>query len=161
EGKLRAVLPLIEDQGALSGFPVRRLRYPANTHVSRADLIHGAFDAGRAANMLWQHLKSIPRWDVLEIGYVPESGAAENIIHLAKGENWPTGHWECNRSPFVTLSEESGTQGSTRAKFRANLRRRSRKLEAMGAVSLRVVEEADPALLQAFYDLEKAGWKGE
>jgi len=47
------------------------------------------------------------------------------------------------------------------AKFRANVRRRMRKLEARGPVRLVRLERADPAALRSFYELERAGWKGE
>jgi CelD/BcsL family acetyltransferase involved in cellulose biosynthesis len=48
----------------------------------------------------------------------------------------------------------------TTSKFRANLRRRHRNLEVLGKVELKRVEAADRTLLEKFYQLESAGWKG-
>ena len=60
-------------------------------------------------------------------------------------------------SPYITLPGNDTT-----SKFRANLRRRRKNLEtARGKVTFRRVDAADAALLRAFYEMERAGWKGK
>jgi len=44
--------------------------------------------------------------------------------------------------------------------MRQNLRRRRKKADAYGPLSLDRVDHADPLRLASFYDLENAGWKG-
>jgi CelD/BcsL family acetyltransferase involved in cellulose biosynthesis len=48
-------------------------------------------------------------------------------------------------------------------KFKANLRNRERRLNALGETTLEVVKEGGPQsqALQIFYELEASGWKGE
>jgi CelD/BcsL family acetyltransferase involved in cellulose biosynthesis len=68
------------------------------------------------------------------------------------------------RTPYVPLPGKCGSLDDvlarTDAKFRANVRRRRRKLEGKGEVTFERIDRADADALQAFYDLERAGWKG-
>jgi CelD/BcsL family acetyltransferase involved in cellulose biosynthesis len=164
-GALRGVLPLIDEWTTFVGFPVHKLRFPANIHSLRADLIHGTDDAAQVTRAIWEKLKQLPGWHVLEIRDVPERGEAQQLLDLADAEDWPIGRWHSMDSPYLPLSPSilRGEEviGDTTSKFRANLRRRLRNLEARGPVTMRRVERADAELLRAFYELERSGWKGD
>lgn len=161
---LRAVLPLVERWGSVRGIPVRMLRGAANVHSCRFDVVHGEGDADEAGRAVWDEVRRAGGFEVLEIPDVPEGGLAERMLGWAEADGHPTGRWESMRTPYVPLPAGGGPDAAferTDAKFRANVRRRRRKLEGKGAVTFERIERADPAALQAFYDLEQAGWKGD
>src|SRR5262249_34407692 len=120
----------------------------------------------RAIDAIWARLAAMPRWDMLELRDIADGSPIRRLADLAERENWPVGHWESLRSPYVTLpppgtmveNQHLGTPDST---FRANLRRRLRRLESKGRLTMRVVEHADPDTLRAFFTLEASGWKGQ
>lgn len=156
-GRLRAVLPLVEERVRVNGVPARRLRGAANVHSCRFDLVHGRDDAGEAACAAWRALAGAGRWDVVELRDVPFGGAAHELLAAAGRDGHPTGARASMNTPYVPLA---GGGPALDAKFRGNLRRRRKKLEGKGAVTYRRSGEAEPALLDAFLALERAGWKG-
>jgi len=164
-GRLRAVLPLVAERAWFYGCPVRKLRSAAGMHSGRFDLVHGAGDEGEAVLAIWEWLRTRSDWDLIELQDVPPGGAAEQLLLAAKIDGYPTGLWESLRTPYIPLPGSGGKPAAalsrTDAKFRGNLRRRMRKLEAKGPVRLIRVESADRAALDRFYELERAGWKGE
>jgi CelD/BcsL family acetyltransferase involved in cellulose biosynthesis len=163
-GRLRAVLPLVDEHALFHGLPVRRLRLPANIHSYRADLVHGAGDFREAAHALWDQLKTIPGWDLIEIRDVPEASATEQVLDFADNGRWPTGKWMSMRTPYIPLAGARSLaevlEAQTTPKFRSNLRRLRKKLQAQGPIELRRIEQADRSVLDSFYALERAGWKG-
>ncbi len=163
--QIRAVLPLVECWGRIRGIPVRMLRGAANVHSCRFDLVHGAGDAEEAGRAVWRALAQSGGFEVLEIPAVPEGGLAHELLGWAEADGFPTGRWESMRTPYVPLPGGNGgideVLGRTDAKFRANVRRRRRKLEGKGEVTFERLDHADVDTLQAFYELEQAGWKGE
>lgn len=160
-GRLRAVLPLVEEWGTLRGIPIRRLRGAAGVHSCRFDLVHGADEGEEAADAVWSFLSREGGWEVLELPDVPAGGALEHLLERARLSGFPVGTWESMRTPWIPLDGDFETVvGRTDAKFRANVRRRFRKLQSKGQVGFERIERADPAVLQKFYDLERAGWKG-
>jgi len=165
QGKLAAVLPLIYERDSVRGLPVNRLCGLANNHSPRFDMIHSAtISAQEAAAEVWKTLADLPGWDILKAPNVPVGGAFEWILHTASQDGYPTGRWESLYTPFITLplTGDPFTErvGDTNSKFRANLRRRRRKLTQRGAISLRRIAKADPVYLEKFYRLEQSGWKG-
>ncbi len=164
-GRLKAVLPLIEERTLFSGVPAKMLRGAYNVHSCRFDLVRAPGADGDAAVLaVWNFLKERRDWDVIELQEVPEGGAAEKLIATAHADGFLTGQRESTHSPFIPLThgneETEWWLERTDAKFRANLRRRTRKLAAEGPLALRRFDAADPEALQRFYDLELRGWKG-
>ena len=164
-GRLKGVLPLIEERALFAGIPAKMLRGAYSVHSCRFDLIRGAGPDGDAAVIaVWNFLKSKQDWDVLELQEVPEGGAAEHLVEAARADGFITGRRESTRSAFIPLtppgSGEEWWLQRTDAKFRANLRRRTRKLIAEGPLVLKRFDTVDPEALQRFYDLEFRGWKG-
>jgi CelD/BcsL family acetyltransferase involved in cellulose biosynthesis len=164
-GRLAAVLPLLEETRRLSGLPARVLRSLSDDHSQRFDLL---CDGDDAASALLDHLRRDKRWDALELRDVPvdaPSGAAR-LTAAARLAGLPTAQWPAMRSPWMRLEENlNGGSKNGRAKFRANLRRRRKKLEAeKGPIALERIDGRDRAALRAALDdgfrLEAAGWKG-
>jgi CelD/BcsL family acetyltransferase involved in cellulose biosynthesis len=163
-GRLRAVLPLIEELSLLHGLPVRKLRSAANVHTCRFDLVHGAgAEVEVATRAVWQLLRQRRGWDVLQICDVPQGGACESLLRLAEQDGYPTGQWKQAPGPYVLLPEKATLEQAlahTSAKFRASVRRRRRQLEELGELRLTRITAAAPAELEYFYRLEQSGWKG-
>lgn len=166
-GRLAAVLPLVRDRLRRGSLTLPVLRAAANVHSGRFDMV---LRGGPAAEVeatiaaVWAALNTLPAWDLLYCPDVPAGGGIERLARHARALGYPTARRETLRSPYITLPPgthpaEAVLAGTT-AKFRANLRRRQRKLEAAGAVRLVRTSAADPAVLQRFYALEASGWKG-
>ncbi len=135
---------------------------PANDHSCRFEWVLGP-DPGSAVAALWGHLRDRVRWDALVLRDVPRHGPTSTLLEpLARADRHLTGRWASISSPRVRLGGTPAEE-RTSARFRANLRRRARRLEEMGAVALRragAPGEVEAALAD-FLALEAAGWKGE
>jgi CelD/BcsL family acetyltransferase involved in cellulose biosynthesis len=137
------------------------LRAPANDHSCRVEWALGP-DASGGVAALWRHLRDRVPWDVLLLRDLPRDGPTATFLEpLARADGHLTGRWESMRTPFIPLAGEAAEE-RTSAKFRANLRRRARKLQEAGAVALRRAERPDEvdAALAEFLALEASGWKG-
>lgn len=161
EGRLEAVLPLVLTRTRLYGVPVRELHSASNLHSCRFDLI--AQDAEKAAAAFFAHLSDDPSWDVLRLVDVPEGGKAYRLLARAQRAGFPTGSWTSLNSPYVPLPDTvEALQQQVDSKFRANVRRRRRKLEQKGAVTFERVEGGAQVAyhLEEGFRLEASGWKG-
>ena len=151
-----AVLLEERHQGAL------RLVAPANDHSCAVEWALGA-DPGSAVAAIWAHLRDRVAWDVLLLRDVVRDGPTSALLEpLARADGHPVGRWESLRSPWIPLGGRPAEE-RTDARFRANLRRRSRRLAELGAISVRRAgraEDVTPALAD-FLALEASGWKGQ
>jgi hypothetical protein len=85
-GRLRAVLPLLEEKPWAPGVPFTRLRSAADVdHSPRFDLIHGGGDVEAVAHAAWRHLKNLPHWDAIELVNVPR-GEQPSVYSLSRSE---------------------------------------------------------------------------
>lgn len=156
-GAAAGFAPLLEvrDRGVI------RLLAPANDHSCRVEWALGPDAAGVVA-ALWAHLRDRLRWDVLLLRDLPREGPTSTLLEpLARADGHLTGRWESLRTPYLPLGD-GPVEARTSAKFRANLRRRARRLAEQGAVAIRREDgrgDLDGALA-AFLALEAAGWKG-
>lgn len=168
-----AALPLISERRRIAGVPAQVLRSLSDDHSQRFDLWLDPGRAGAAAaGALIAHLGRRGDWDTLELQSVPEyDTAAARLIEAARAAGLPVGYWQSMCSPYLPLptsTDELDRQLSS--KFRSNLRRRLRKLEAdVGPLTLEFIDgsaragsgvDLDAALDEGFA-LEAAGWKGE
>jgi CelD/BcsL family acetyltransferase involved in cellulose biosynthesis len=162
-GSLVAVLPLIKEISTLGGVPARKLRSAGNAHTCRFDLVHDTARAAEAIAAVWQALLDEPGWDVIELSDVPADGALVRLAQHARSEGYATHAAPSLAPPFLDLKGSGerfeALMARVDAKFRANLRRRMRKLETRGAVALLATRGLDTRL-ERFYTLERAGWKG-
>lgn len=165
-GDLSAVLPLFAERRRIAGIPARVLRSLSDDHSQRFDLLVRKDDA-EAARALWTHLQRDRSWDVLELRDAPVENAAAELLVQAAGDH-PTARWSSMVSPTLPLPESlEALDKQLSAKFRSNLRRRLKKLNAeVGPVALERIdnragrEQIDRALQEGFA-LEAAGWKGD
>ena len=162
DGRLDAVLPLVARRSSLYGVPVRMLAAPANTHSCRFDLI--ARDREAAAAAFTDHLAAERSWDVLWLRDVPEHGNGLALVKAAQARGMPAGISDSLQSPWISLpdSHEQLAQRLS-SKFRANVRRRRRRLEERGKVTVERIQGGvalDGQLAEGFA-LEASGWKGE
>ncbi len=158
-GQAVGIAPLVEERQR----GLVRLVAPANDHSCRVEWVLGA-DASGAVAALWAHLRDRMRWDVLLLRDVPRDGPTSVLLEtLARADRHLTGRWESLRTPYVPLQGPRRAEERTSAKFRANLRRRLKRLGEMGAVALERVDgtEGLDLALSTFLALESSGWKGE
>ncbi len=163
-GRAVGMAPLLEERRA----GVVHLAAPANDHSARVEWALGA-DARGAVGAVWAHLRDRVRWDVLVLRDLPRAGPTSAFLEeAARRDRHPCGRWESLRSPYLALGAGAREEG-TSSKFAANLRRRMRRLQEGGAVSVRRLgpggadlEDVDAleAFLGRFLALEAAGWKG-
>ena len=162
-GRVMGLLPLLWERRRLAGMPARVLRSLSDNHSQRFDVLLSPSEPQPAAAALWRHLRRLDDWDAIELREIPDgpSGAARLCAEAQAGGHH-TGARPAMRSPFIELS--AGVERLGSAKFRANLRRRKKKLEAeVGPLTLERVEARGPELEAALDEglaLEKAGWKG-
>jgi CelD/BcsL family acetyltransferase involved in cellulose biosynthesis len=162
-GRLCLVLPLLEERSLFCGIPVRKLCAPVNGHSCRFDALRRCgLEGGLAVQALWQHLKSLAAWDVLEFEGIPDSGTLSALALATEDDGFQTGQIAMSPNPYVPISgglPELPDLPINR-KLRSQLRGIRGELVNAGELRLRRVGQADRAVLQRFYDLESAGWKG-
>jgi CelD/BcsL family acetyltransferase involved in cellulose biosynthesis len=165
-GALKLGLPLVMGSGSICGLRTRELSSPTNVHSLRFDLIaqnppdENAVDA-RAQGLLL-HLDADQSWDVLKLTDIPAQGQAWRIYRAAEAAGFPVGAWEAQRSPYLTLVSQGEPVLGLRAKFRANLRRRRKRLAEQGEITVERLEgdSLNASDLLACLVMESAGWKG-
>lgn len=161
EGRLIAALPLMAEYVSMYGLPVKQLVSTCNTHSCRFDMV--AEDGEVAGQQFFTHLASDKSWDVLKIMDVPEGGNAWQIYKTAEAASFPLGHWESQRSPYLTFpSSYDELMGRVSSQLPINIRRCRRKLEKKGKVSIERITGGEELgrYLEEGFALEQNGWKG-
>ncbi len=161
--RLALALPLLRQWRLFRGLPARIWRAPANVHSCRFDLIAPSKErlAPQAIEALLDALLGGRDFDVIELPDVPADGPLRQLWERAGARGCPTFAWPSMDTPWIDLSAgEAGLRLS--AHFRSNLRRRRKKLEAMGPLALqRCVGGSDlEALLEEGFQIERSSWKG-
>lgn len=160
-GRLTAVLPLVLRRTSFYGVPVQELASAGNEHSCRFELL--ARDPAIAAPAMLTHVLAQREWDVFRVIDVPARGAAWKLLESARARGLPHGTWDSLLSPTVLLSGSwEDYQGRISSKFRANVRRRRRKLEEKGEVTLERYTGGSELMhrLEEGFALEASGWKG-
>jgi len=167
QGRLCAILPLVEERGEFAGLPARILRAPLTTAGVGVDIPCGLFGAARdeAVAAIWKVIKKRPGWDVLELPSVFEGSAIEQLSLLAQNDGHATGRWTVLLIAFFSIPQ--GPTGiddlekyPRHPKLRSKVRQREKKLAALGTIRLRRTEKNGAQDLQCFYAMEASGWKG-
>ncbi|QSQ27948.1 GNAT family N-acetyltransferase [Pyxidicoccus parkwayensis] len=161
EERLVAVLPLRAQYGRQYGMPVRQLLSLTNKHSCRFDLL--AENPRRAGTAFLAHLLKDPSWDMLRLADVPEGSAAFAVLDAARRVGMPCGTWESARSPYALLPESVDAWQRERGRRSKPLRRRRRRLEERGRVTLERVTGGErlPERLAEGFALERSGWKSQ
>jgi CelD/BcsL family acetyltransferase involved in cellulose biosynthesis len=164
-GRLRLMLPLIEQMGTFSKVPVRKLRAPVNSCAGRFDAVYSAGPEGEAAiQAAWNFLKQQEGWDVLQLRDILQGGAISRLAAAAQADGLPTIQLDDKPSPFVQVSTdpEPRQQLPVNSRLRRQLRQIRRELAEKGSsLKLYRVQSADSNALDRFYQLEASGWKGK
>jgi len=160
-----AAAPLIEtrDRNADTCFlAATTWSSPVNDHSQRGGLLLGA-RVEESLELLWRTLLAAPGWDRLRLRDLPDGAPEWRLRDLAAGKGHSCGLWESLRSPYLPLPKTyEAVEKALDGKFRQNLRRRRRRLEALGEVQYQLAEgrSLDEALAD-FYEIEAGGWKGK
>lgn len=182
-GAVVAALPLVAERRRLARVPARLLRSLSDDHSYRFDLWLDPGPAGdAAARALIAHLGQRGDWDAVELQSAPaRDAAAARLIAAAREARLPVGYWQAMISPYLPLpSSAAELDRQLSSKFRRNMRRHVRKLEAdVGPLALERIDgraadgratlgdavAVDISTLDAALDegfaLEAAGWKGD
>lgn len=162
--RLVGVVPLVAERRSLVHAPARILRSLSDDHSQRWDALVADHDAAAA---LVARLLADRSWDVLELRDAPALAdtGVELLAGAARVAGCVVGEWPSQRSPVLALPGDlEQVLDGLDAKFRANLRRRARRLaEEVGPVSLERITDAaaDREALAEAFGLEAAGWKGD
>jgi len=164
-GRIAAAVGILGSPGLEDGVPVRMARAWANAHSTRGGFMLGApeTEASAAIDALVRGLCEEP-WDVLVLRDVPrERDTLETAARSMRRAGLVVLVGEPMDSPYIPLpSSREELDRRLDARFRQNLRRRRRRLEEHGRVSLEIVTGGDAldAALEDAFDIEAAGWKG-
>jgi CelD/BcsL family acetyltransferase involved in cellulose biosynthesis len=163
EGNLLFVLPLLQERAVFSGVPVRKLRGPVNNHSCRFDAVRQSSPQGDAAVVAaWNYLQNLPGWDLLELHDVPEGGAIAALALAASNRGIHIARVPMRRNPYVPVPADPAglTKLPVNARLRGKLRHIRRELDSHGGLKFLRVDKAERSVLDRFYELESAGWKG-
>lgn len=167
--RMLAVLPMVRKRAFYAGIPVRKLAGTANSHSVRFDILRTRGGVGdEALQQLWTLLKHTPDWQVLELPLFPENSASADFLNLAAKDGHPTLTLLRQKSPILRFHVNgNGSPGvpayQPSRHFRHELRRFLRILSSEVGAEPNVTCLRDPthAMLNQFFALEQAGWKGE
>ena len=163
--RLCALLPLMRRRIWIAGLPATCLTPPANVHCARIGFPLCANEEGELAlRVLWQALKNLPGWTLLDVSHVLEGNGFDRLAAMAREEKFPVARKRTSQTLYLPIGSSGKDQpawmSQTRPKFRSHLRRSRRQLEEQGTLELKHHGAADPAALSSFFDLEASGWKG-
>lgn len=159
----RAYAPFIAQRESLAGLPCRLWEFPANAHTPRVEWAAGR-DAATAITAVWRELRKQAAWDVLRFQNVrTDSVLAQTLTNCAHADGFLTMRWDVFSSPYIALHPALEPDSLLATKTRANLRRRRKKLAAVGDITLRCVSGGAglDAALSVGFALEASGWKGK
>ena len=162
--RTHAYAPFIKSSARLAGLSCPVWEFPANSHTPRVEWALGRKPAA-AITAIWRELRTKGEWDVLRWQNVrADSALVHTLLPQARADGFLTMQWEVFSSPFIPLQPGLDPESLLKAKTRANLRRRRKKLAAHGAIALRCVSGNGADLARALDDafrIEASGWKGE
>jgi CelD/BcsL family acetyltransferase involved in cellulose biosynthesis len=164
ESKLLFVLPLLQEWSVFTGVPVRKLRGPVNGHSCRFDAVrHSSSQGDVAVAAAWNHLQNLGGWDLLELHDVPEGGTISALVSAARNSGVRTAQEPMRRNPYVPVPADPNDLKKlpANARLRGKLRHIRRELDTQGELKFLRFEKAERAVLERFYELESAGWKGK
>jgi len=112
---------------------------------------------------LWGHLRD-QGWEALLLKDIVQGGVIDRTIGAAaESDGFLVARWPSLQSPWLPVVSPEQLERSLDARFRANLRRRRRKLAGHGEVLLQRVDSLEGLgeALEEGFRLEASGWKGE
>ncbi len=163
--ELAGLAPLMLSNEKIYGIPVRVLGSVYNDHTPRVDFL-AAHDREAVAEAVWNHVwDARDTWDVVKLcQFEQDSPTLEAVTRLARQNGCHVGIWPSNSSPYLEIEGSFEQLLASRPRgMRANIRRRLKRLEEIGAsVEFERVtnpDDLDCALADAFR-MEASTWKG-
>ncbi|MGZ6404259.1 MAG: GNAT family N-acetyltransferase [Bdellovibrionota bacterium] len=163
EEKLLFVLPLLLEWSVFSGVPLRKLRAPVNSHSCRFDAVRHSGSQGDAAVVAaWNYLQNVRGWDLLEMQDVPERSTISALALAASKNGFHAVSVPNLSNPYIPIpADPAGLKKlPINARLRGKLRSIRRELGSHSGLKFVRADKTDRALLDRFYELESAGWKG-
>ena len=151
DGRLRGVLPVHVKRGFMASptnWHTPDFSVVAETPETYEALVGAALGAGRP----WQ----------LELSFVDHE-TRDRVTTVAQRLGHRTTWRVLERSPHIPLAHSSFDEyvAALPKHTRSEIRRRRRKLETLGQVSVEVHQNADEAAFAAFLEVENSGWKAQ
>ena len=164
-GRLRLLLPLLQESGTFCKMPVRRLRAPVNFYAGRFDAACSAGPDGEAAILAtWRYLRELRGWDVLHLRDALRGSVVSRLAEAAHADGLHTAQVADKPSPYVPVPSDPRLlqQLPVNVRLRRQLRRIRRQLAEQGSsLKFHRIETADQNALARFFELEASGWKGQ
>jgi CelD/BcsL family acetyltransferase involved in cellulose biosynthesis len=163
EGRLSLVLPMVEENQVFNGVPVRKLRSPVNAHGVRFDAARTPGPDGDAAiSDVWEFLREMEGWDVLEFAHTPEGSMIDRLVANAHAGGFRTACVAERLNPYVPIPDDPELLKKLprNSRLRTQLRQVHRLTAEQGPLTFYRVQTADRGALDRFYQLEASGWKG-
>src|SRR6204780_430116 len=167
EGRLCAVLPLKLETGKFWRLPARKLSAPPTMWGVGIDLLCVAdVDEDEAMHAIWNFLKKLKGWDVLELPTVLLGAKIERLPAIAQAEGYLTGSWEIPQIAFFTIPQGPAAlkelgKYPRHPKLSSKVKNREAKLAALGTLRLTRTDKATPEEIQRFYEMESSGRKAQ
>jgi CelD/BcsL family acetyltransferase involved in cellulose biosynthesis len=161
DGRAVAFAPFIELRGRLAGCPVRLWQSPSNEHSQRTSWALGE-PPEAALPALWSRLREEP-WEMLLLKDIVAGGEVDaGLGEAAAREGFLVARWPAVESPWLPVPAPGALEQQLDGKFRANLRRRRKKLAQQGELRLERIEGGErlDTVLEQGFQLEGSGWKG-
>jgi len=162
-GRLRFVLPLVEEVGTFSKLPVRRLRAPVDFHCGRFDAVRcRGPEADGAISAAWRYLKKMGGWDLLHLRYSQVGSTISRLALEARADGFFTIETPDRPNPYVPVpaDAESLNRMPPNSKLRSQLRQIRLRMAEEGSLKFYRVDTADTDALDRLFLLEASGWKG-
>jgi CelD/BcsL family acetyltransferase involved in cellulose biosynthesis len=161
DGKLAGVAPfLVDEQGT---FCCRAaLALPTDVIAWRGEILH-AGDGSAVIGAMLGHLSDAGGWHLTLPRVAADSDTARSLPNIVKTAGLWANWRDENRTPIIRLASSVDEYLQTRSRHvRHELRRKQKRLEKAGEVSVRIVDRLDE-LDRAFDDVknvEAKSWKG-
>jgi CelD/BcsL family acetyltransferase involved in cellulose biosynthesis len=161
--ELIGLLPLMRTRKVAGRLPARTIQSLSNLHSCRFDLVHDGTAKDEVAGAAWNCLREKSDWDVIEARDVPTKGNFEALMKCARADGFATVVWPTRRMPYLPLTlDEQDAFKNCPERFkgsRSRLKGKEKKLRQEGSLEFTLTREADPGMLDKFFELEASGWK--
>jgi len=161
-GEVVALLPLYRASHRIHKIPCRRISPITELYSGRCGFLLREQKVAYIEGLLDTLWRQLPTWDVFIFTLVVGSQSDTLWLETARRSGYRFETLSTQASPYIVLDKSWPEYFSTLpTKFRSNLRRRQRKLTAVGHLTYREYgKDSDlKRFLQAVVEIERASWK--
>lgn len=163
ENELTGIIPLMRSESRYRGINIKKLSLLANGHSPSSDIITATFDLENVVYALFEHVKNLPNWDVLDLHKISRSSLACEYILKHMVSQYPYGIKENIQSPFIVVNTSWPMFLKERScKFRKVLRNKINRANRAGDLKFEKIAIPDsrhPALARMI-EISSRSWKG-